>query len=96
MKVKDLIEYLQKFNPDLEVWHSDGGYCEGSTRSIEPIVILAWNAELDGDEVDGEYCYSNDKNFIVDGCEEKGYFPTDNGEVYSKYIVLLRSQLDGR
>lgn len=101
MKVKELIEYLQEFDPDLDVWVSDAGYCEGATPCIEPEKILAIDAGLDGDEVDGEYFYydPNDEDDVRDMGStlpepgENGYFPVV-GKGYSKYIVLLRSQLD--
>jgi len=92
MKVKELIEQLSKFDPELELWHSDGGYCEGSMRSIEPVKILAIDAGLDGDEVDSEYFYVYDEEDMIDNPEKHGYEKTGDG--YSKYIVLLRSQLD--
>lgn len=48
MTVKELIKHLNKFPLDLKVWVSDGGYCEGATRCIEPVELIAWEAGLDG------------------------------------------------
>ena len=100
MTVKELIEHLSKFPPDLKVWVSDGGYCEGANCCIEPEMLLAIDATLDGDEVDEEYFYYDEEDDddvdtyapIILNPEQYGYYPFDEG--YSKYIILLKSTLD--
>lgn len=100
MTVVELIEHLNKFPPDLKVWVSDGGYCEGAANCIEPQIILAIDAALDGDEVDEEYFYYDEEDGddvdtyapIILNPQLYGYYPFDKG--YSKNIILIKSTLD--
>lgn len=92
MTVKELIEELQKYPEDLNVWVSDGDYCEGATPFKEFKVEQAYEAQLDGDEVNDEYMYANDLNedeFYT--YEQKGYklFPNEQFPVMSKEILMI-------
>lgn len=89
MTVQQLIEHLQQFPPDLEVWVSDGGYCEGATKCIAPEKKIAWEAGLDGDEVGDEWVYDKMSSYW----ESQGYTEVEH-ELLSKEIVLLKSTLD--
>lgn len=92
MKVSELIEKLQQFPPDLNVWVSDGGYCEGAEPCIDPIVRFAWDAALDGDEVSDEYFYNEDN--VIDDPIAHGYVKHDVDDIWTREIVLIRSTLD--
>lgn len=106
MTVQQLIEHLQQFPPDLEVWVSDAGYCAGAAKCIAPEKKIAWEADLDGDEVDKEYFYYDEEceddietyKHIVLNPKSHGYIKFDGGRSYdkgySKEIVLLKSTLD--
>ncbi len=89
MTVKELIEHLSKFPQDLKVWVSDGGYCEGAANCIEPVELVAWEAGLDGDEVDDEWV--NDEQSAY--WESQGYIEVEHN-LLSKNIVLIKSTLD--
>lgn len=100
MTVQELIDQLKTLPPDLKVWVSDGGYVEGSTRLTSVEVVSAYEAGLDGDEVDGEYEYLDDVDPNELSSDDYPYkYDTekdvDNGDVWSKAIVLIKSTLDG-
>lgn len=66
MKVKELIDILSPYPEDMEVWVSDKGYSEGGERLSKVEKVLAVDAGLDGDEVDDEYIYIEDKTNIFE------------------------------
>lgn len=66
MKVKELIDILSQYPEDMEVWVSDKGYSEGGERLSKVEKVLAVDAGLDGDEVDDEYIYIEDKTNIFE------------------------------
>lgn len=94
MKVYELIDLLNTFPSYLDVWVSDGGYAEGGTllKSVEK--ISAWDAGIDGDDVDDEWVHDEcaDDPYIM---HKEGYenHHSDDG-VWSKSIILIRSALD--
>jgi hypothetical protein len=89
MTVKKLIEELKKYPEDLKIWVSDKGYCEGATPFKEFKVEQAYEAALDGDEVDDEYTYIDDESEeeINRYINEKGYKRFKN--VLSKEILMI-------
>lgn len=66
MKVKELIDILSPYPEDMEVWVSDKGYSEGGERLSKVEKVLAVDTGLDGDEVDDEYIYIEDKTNIFE------------------------------
>jgi hypothetical protein len=91
MKVKELIELLKQYPEDMEVWVSDNGYCEGGEKLTKVEKVSAYDASLDGDEVDGEYIYV-DEDTDTSEFISKGYLLSDDGEVLYKEIVYLNNQ----
>lgn len=92
MIVKELIKELQKYPEYLKVWVSDGGYVEGATPFKEFKVEQAYEAALNGDEVDDEYMYADDlteDEFYA--YEQKGYklFPDGQFPCFSKEILMI-------
>lgn len=88
MKVKELIEKLGQYPEDMEVWVSDRGYCEGGERLQKVEKVSAYEASLDGDEIDDEYIYVNEKTNISEYLV-KGYLFSEDGKVLYKEIVYL-------
>lgn len=88
MKVKELIKKLSQYPEDMEVWVSDRGYCEGGERLTKIEKVSAYEASLDGDEIDDEYIYvENDTN--ISEYLNKGYLLSKDGDVLYKEIVYL-------
>ena len=93
MLVSELIDILKTFPQDLKVWVSDCCCCEGATPAITPQIVNAWNSGLDGDMIDDEYYTSNyceSEEIMV----QNGYELVQNGEIWTKKIVLLKSAVD--
>lgn len=88
MNVKELKEILEKYPDDMVIWVSDRGYCEGGVRLEKVEEKLAWDAGLDGDDIDDEWVYLREDITSKD-LTEKGYFFADNGNVFSKKILYL-------
>ena len=88
MKVKELIKKLSDYPEDMEVWVSDRGYCEGGERLTKVEKVSAYEAALDGDEIDDEYIYVEDDTNISEYLN-KGYLLSKNKEVLYKEIVYL-------
>lgn len=88
MKVKELIEKLSQYPEDMEIWVSDRGYCEGGERLQKVEKVSAYEAALDGDEIDDEYIHveedTNISEYLV-----KGYLLSESGDVLYKEIVYL-------
>lgn len=88
MNVKELIEELQKYPDDMEIWISDKGYSEGGERLTKIEKVIAVDAGLDGDDIDDEYIYieedTNISSYLV-----KGYILSEDGETLSKEILYL-------
>ncbi|HMT01691.1 MAG TPA: hypothetical protein PKD00_00035 [Burkholderiales bacterium] len=92
MTVKQLIEELQKYPEDLEIWVSDRGALEGGTPLENVKEMLAWDAGLDGDDIGDEYIYTD--TLTTEEIEEliliKDYYKTDSfKDIISKKILLL-------
>ena len=94
MKVYELIDLLQTFPSYLDVWVSDAGYAEGGMplKSVEK--ISAWDAGLDGDEVNDEWMEDEDADdpYIMHKEGYENYHSDDC--VWSKSIILIRSTFD--
>lgn len=88
MKVKELIEILQKYPQDMEVWVSDRGASEGGEKLITIEKVAAHDAGLDGDEVDDEYIYIDDDTNIQEYLD-KGYLLSEDEDVLYKEIIYL-------
>lgn len=88
MKVKELIDILSQYPEDMEVWVSDKGYSEGGERLSKVEKVLAVDAGLDGDEVDDEYIYIEDKTNIFEYLK-KGYLLNREKDALSKEIIYL-------
>jgi len=88
MKVKELIKKLSQYPEDMEVWVSDRGYCEGGERLSKIEKVSAYEASLDGDDIDDEYIYVEDNTNISEYLT-KGYLLSENGKVLYKEIVYL-------
>lgn len=88
MKVKELIDILNGYPEDMEIWVSDRGYCEGGERLEKVEKVSAYNVSLDGDEIDDEYIYvekdTNISEYLV-----KGYLLSEDGNVLYKEILYL-------
>lgn len=89
MKVKQLIDILSQYPDDMEVWVSDRGYCEGGIRLNKVEKVLAFDAGLDGDEIDDEYVYIEDLMEDPEHYFERGYHVNEDGTVLSKEIIYL-------
>jgi len=88
MKVKELIDILKNYPEDMEVWVSDGGSSEGGVRLTKVEKVSAYDAGLDGDDIDDEYIYvEEDTN--IDEYLAKGYFLSEEKDVLYKEIVYL-------
>jgi len=90
MTVKELIKILEQYPPDMGIWVSDRGYCEGGERLVKVEKILADDAGLDGDDIDDEYLYVEDDTNISKYLK-KGYILSEDGEVLSKEIIYLNN-----
>lgn len=88
MNAKELIEELQKYPDDMEIWISDKGCSEGGERLTKIEKVIAVDAGLDGDDIDDEYIYveedTNISSYLV-----KGYILSEDGETLSKEILYL-------
>lgn len=92
MNKKQLIEVLEPFPDDMEIWIDDRGSWEGGLRLLKVEKVLAWNAGLDGDEIDDEYEYLWD-DVEVPSNEDGSYtFIKGNPAVMSKTILLLKTE----
>ena len=92
MNKKQLIEALKPFPDDFELWVDDRGSWEGGLRLLKVEKVLAWNAGLDGDEIDDEYEYLWD-DVEVPSNEDGSYtFIKGNPAVMSKTILLLKTE----
>lgn len=89
MKVKDLIAKLKQYPDDMEVWVSDRGYCEGGEPLQKVEKVLAYDAGLDGDSIDGEYIYIEDLTEDPEHYLSQDYHLHKDGDVLSKEIVYL-------
>lgn len=90
MNVKELKHLLEQYPNDMEIWVSDRGGLEGGTRLVKLEKVLAYNADLDGDEINDEYFYI-EENTNIDECLSKGYILTGDNEVLSKEILYLNN-----
>jgi hypothetical protein len=88
MKVRQLIKKLSQYPGDMEVWVSDRGYCEGGERLQKVEKVSAYEAALDGDEINDEYIYVEDDTDIS-AYLAKGYLLSEDREVLYKEIVYL-------
>ena len=88
MKVKELIEKLSQYPEDMEIWVSDRGYCEGGERLQKVEKVSAYDAALDGDEIDNEYIYVEDDTNISEYLI-KNYLLSEDGKVLYKEILYL-------
>lgn len=95
MNVKTLIETLQQYPQDLEVWVSDRGYCEGGISLERVEKVLAYEAGLDGDDIDDEYIYLDEDNNLEDiqSYLDKGYKLLEDRGVLSKEIIYLNDEI---
>ena len=91
MKVKELINILNQYPEDMEVWVSDNGYCEGGEKLTKVEKLLAYGAGLDGDEIDDEYIYVEVEDIDIQEYLAKGYVLTNGESVLSKHIIYLNN-----
>lgn len=91
MNVKELKQLLEQYPENMEVWVSDRGYCEGGERLKKVERVLAYDAALDGDEVDDEYLYL-EENTNINEYLSKDYILCSEGDVLSKYILYLNDK----
>jgi hypothetical protein len=91
MKVKELINILSQYPEDMEVWVSDRGYCEGGEKLTTVEKVVAYDASLDGDEINDEYIYVEGEDIDIQEHLAKGYVLTDDGSVLSKHIIYLNN-----
>lgn len=96
MNKKQLIELLEPFPDDIEIWIDDGGYSEGGRRLESIEEVFAYEADLDGDEIFDEYILDEDlseqqKELIKNGkyfnLGKHKYFKED---IYSTKILLIK------
>jgi len=90
MKVRQLIKKLKQYPEDMEVWVSDRGYCEGGERLQKVEKVSAYDADLDGDDIDDEYIYVEDDTDIS-AYLAKGYLLSEDRKVLYKEIVYLNN-----
>ena len=88
MTIKELMEKLKQYPEDMEVWVSDRGYCEGGKRLTKIEKVSAYDADLDGDDINDEYIYVEEKT-NVDEYLAKGYLLSETGRVLYKEIIYL-------
>lgn len=91
MKIKELKKILDKYPEDMEIWVSDNGYCEGGEKLVKVQKISAYEAGLDGDEINEEYIYI-DEDTDVDKYLKKGYFLSKDKEILYKEILYLNDK----
>ncbi len=89
MNKKQLIEALEPFPDDMEIWVNDNGYCEGGLPLKGIVPMLAYLASLDGDEITDEYFFMNDEPTTQLDLDKYKYI--DNPPVLSKTILLTQS-----
>jgi hypothetical protein len=89
MKLKELINILSQYPEDMEVWVSDRGYCEGGEKLTKVEKLIAYDAGLDGDEIDDEFIHVEGEDIDIQEHLNKGYVLTDGGSVLSKHIIYL-------
>lgn len=92
MKVKELINQLSFLDPELEVFVNDNGHGEGASRLNELTVIPAIDAEIDGDEIDDEYYYTEDMSedrYVK--LRKSGYLLSEDGEMLYKNVLVIES-----
>jgi len=94
MNKKQLIELLEQYPDDIEIWIDDAGYIEGGKRLESIEKLYAWDANLDGDTIDDEWIYADEnltgKSKILLESQFDKYHLIENGEVYSKEILLIK------
>ena len=90
MKVRQLIKKLKQYPEDMEVWVSDRGYCEGGERLQKVEKVSAYDADLDGDDIDDEYIYVED-DIDISAYLAKGYLLSEDRKVLYKEIVYLNN-----
>lgn len=91
MNIKELIQKLQMYPEETEIWISDRGYVEGGEKLSKISYGLAGDFPLDGDDIDDEYFYIDDmKESEVKEKLNNGYFKLkDNPDMISKKIIYL-------
>lgn len=97
MNVGDLKKILNQFPDDMDIWVSDFGLGEGGSRINKVESVLAYNASLDGDEVDDEYIYEEDliengedpEEFLSKGYTRLSESSFNLGPVLSKTILFI-------
>lgn len=94
MTKKQLIEILEPYPDHLEIWIDDAGYSEGGKRLKEVEKLYAWDAALDGDTIDDEWIHKeedlSERSSKLLASQYDRYHLIDNGEIYSKEILLLK------
>ncbi len=98
MNVKKLKEILSKYPDDMNIWVSDAGYCEGGNPLLKVEKVLAYNAELDGDQINDEYIHIDDfkeDKRDINWYKNNGYKKLKGEQVYSKEILLIKTELNG-
>ena len=94
MNVGQLRKLLEKYPDDMDVWFSpDIGIGEGGVRLQSLKVESAFDAGLDGDEIDDEYEYIEDMD--DDKIEQYlglGYKLNSDKSVLSKDILVLHDE----
>jgi hypothetical protein len=99
MNKKQLIELLEPFPDDLQIWIDDAGYIEGGKRLESVEKILAYNANLDGDDIGDEWIYveegMSEEDKILLKTQKDKYTLVDKAkftgeDVYSKEILLIK------
>lgn len=91
MKVKDLKAILEQYPDEMNIWVSDGGLGEGGNPLYKIEKMIAWDADLDDDDIDDEYIFVEDDTNISEYLV-KGYILSENGEVLSKEILYLTTR----
>ena len=92
MNKKQLIEILEPFSDDIEIWVDDNGLGEGGTPLESVEKQFAFLAGLDGDLINNEYTYAWDENenLDVEEMKSKGYTYISKETVFSKEILLIK------
>lgn len=90
MNVEQLIDILNKFPPDMEIWVSDDGNSEGGVKLTKVEKIGAYDAGLDGDDIDDEYIYV-EEDTDINKYLSKGYILSKDGRVLYKEIIYLNN-----
>lgn len=94
MTVEELIDILKRYPPDMEIWVSDDGKSEGGVKLRKVEKIRAYDAGLDGDDIDDEYIYV-EENTDIEKYLSKGYLLSKDGKVLYKEIIYLNNFIYG-